>query len=475
MNKRELNFYGKLEELQTLDSAESVVENVSAKAEECLARNINLSENFCPAYFDGLLCWDPTPWNTLAVQKCFKELYGIQYDDTQNASRLCMDGIWHNYTNYTNCTERIANVSPTDVASLIYLAGYSLSLAVLSLAVFVFLYFKDLRCLRNTIHTNLMTTYILSACSWVLNLGLQNWSDEAQQDQTACMILVICMHYFYLTNFFWMLVEGLYLYMLVVETFTAENIKLKVYATIGWGAPAVFITIWVISRCFVNVVPTNGPDGLAISSEAKVCIWMHEHQVDWIHKAPALVGLALNLFFLIKIMWVLITKLRSANTLETEQYRKATKALLVLIPLLGITNLLVLCGPSDDSWFADAFDYTRALMLSTQGFTVALFYCFMNTEVRHAIRHHVERWKTGRTIGGGRRRGASYSKDWSPRSRTESIRLYSHPSKRESAASETTTTTLLVPRTSLAPHHDGRHLHADYITSGSVSGEQSPV
>ncbi|KAI8440560.1 hypothetical protein MSG28_001802 [Choristoneura fumiferana] len=119
---------------------------------------------------------------------------------------------------------------------------------------------------------------------------------------------------------------------------------------------------------------------------------------------------------------VLITKLRSANTLETEQYRKATKALLVLIPLLGITNLLVLCGPSDDSWFADAFDYTRALMLSTQGFTVALFYCFMNTEVRHAIRYHVERWKTGRAIAGGRRRGASCSKDWSPRSRTESIR-----------------------------------------------------
>ncbi|KAI8420177.1 hypothetical protein MSG28_008738 [Choristoneura fumiferana] len=145
------------------------------------------------------------------------------------------------------------------------------------------------------------------------------------------------------------------------------------------GAPAVFLTIWVISRSFVTV-GSNGSDG------------------------------------------VLITKLRSANTLETEQYRKATKALLVLIPLLGITNLLVLCGPSDDSWFADAFDYTRALMLSTQGFTVALFYCFMNTEVRHAIRYHVERWKTGRAIAGGRRRGASCSKDWSPRSRTESIR-----------------------------------------------------
>ncbi|GBP13860.1 Diuretic hormone receptor, partial [Eumeta japonica] len=77
------------------------------------------------------------------------------------------------------------------------------------------------------------------------------------------------------------------------------------------------------------------------------------------------------------------------------------------------------------------------------GFTVALFYCFMNTEVRHAICYHVERWKTGRAIGGGRKRGASYSKDWSPRSRTESIRIvieedkirvhhYDAKSKRES-------------------------------------------
>ncbi|XP_072942986.1 diuretic hormone receptor-like [Epargyreus clarus] len=129
----------KLEDLQTLESAELAGENAS---EKCLEKNLNLSGDYCPAYFDGLLCWDPTPWNTLAVQKCFSDFNGVHYDDTQNASRLCLEGEWHNYSNYANCTERIANVSPTDVASLIYLAGYSLSLAVLSLAVFVFLYFK---------------------------------------------------------------------------------------------------------------------------------------------------------------------------------------------------------------------------------------------------------------------------------------------------------------------------------------------
>ena len=30
-------------------------------------------------------------------------------------------------------------------------------------------------------------------------------------------------------------VVGLYLYMLVVETFSADKIKLRVYALIGWG------------------------------------------------------------------------------------------------------------------------------------------------------------------------------------------------------------------------------------------------
>nr|CAD7425461.1 unnamed protein product [Timema monikensis] len=119
---------------------------------------------------------------------------------------------------------------------------------------------------------------------------------------------------------------------------------------------------------------------------------------------------------------VLITKLRSANTVETQQYRKATKALLVLIPLLGITYILMIQGPTEGE-SANIFAYVRAVMISTQGFTVALFYCFLNTEVQNTVRHHLDRWKTERSIGGSRRYNYS-SKDWSPRSRTESIRCY---------------------------------------------------
>lgn len=63
---------------------------------------------------------------------------------------------------------------------------------------------------------------------------------------------------------------------------------------------------------------------------------------------------------------VLIRKLRSANNLETRQYHKAAKALLVLIPLFGITYLLVLAGPSDDGLPRHLFAILRAFMLSTQ-------------------------------------------------------------------------------------------------------------
>ena len=62
---------------------------------------------------------------------------------------------------------------------------------------------------------------------------------------------------------------------------------------------------------------------------------------------------------------VLITKLRSANTVETRQYRKASKALLVLIPLLGITYLIVIAGP-DQGVESHIFAFIRAFLLSIQ-------------------------------------------------------------------------------------------------------------
>lgn len=57
---------------------------------------------------------------------------------------------------------------------------------------------------------------------------------------------------------------------------------------------------------------------------------------------------------------------------------------------------------------------------------VAIFYCFVNSEVKNTFKHHFVRWNDARNLrtSGGRR--FTYSKDWSPNTRSDSVRYYSN-------------------------------------------------
>ncbi|XP_043787865.1 diuretic hormone receptor-like isoform X1 [Apis laboriosa] len=435
--------------LNTLHYINKLNESVNPEAIECLERKhqeelqrlslgiLEEEQQGCEISWDSLLCWPRTPPGTLVTLPCFDELNGIRYDSTQNASRWCrIDGVWSNYSNYSLCRnlrEPAIEGGAEVISTTIYFVGYSISLITLIIAVSIFLYCKELRCIRNNIHTNLMFTYILADFMWILNNVMQV---SMQPDVPTCIAFLSLFHYFQLTNYFWMFVEGLYLYLLVVKTFTGDNIKLRLCLIIGWGIPVLFITMWCIAKSL---------DQSATSQDialGKHCPWMVSHAYDWFYQAPAILVLCVNVVFLFMIMWVLITKLWSATNVETQQYRKASKALLVLIPLLGVTYVLVLTGPTEGQ-VANAFSYARAVLLSSQGLFVALFYCFLNTEVRNTVKSHIERWTTARDLDTERR----YYNNWSPRSRTESIRLYCPPSnpyrKRDSSVSETTTTTVV--------------------------------
>ncbi|XP_033220418.1 diuretic hormone receptor-like isoform X2 [Belonocnema kinseyi] len=399
----------------------------------------------CDVYWDSLLCWPHTQPGAQAILPCFEELNGIRYDINQNASRWCMqNGTWDSYSNYSQCLNVLPKMEAgVEITTMIYIIGYSLSLISLIVAVSIFLYYKELRCLRNSIHTHLMLTYILADFMWIVTTIMQI---SVQTDIPTCTAFFSLLHYFQLTNFFWMFVEGLYLYLLVVQTFTGDNIKLRLCLVIGWGVPILVTAVWGIAKSLVANLPSQGNQNVALWRH---CPWLIPHPYDWFYQAPAIVVLCINVIFLFMIMWVLITKLRSANNVETQQYRKASKALLVLIPLLGVTYVLVLAGP-EEGQVANVFTHSRAFLLSSQGLSVALFYCFLNTEVQNTVRHHFNRWSTARNLGTDRR----YYNNWSPRSRTESIRLYCQPTdrdrKRESIASETTTTTMVGPNSTTA-------------------------
>lgn len=91
----------------------------------------------------------------------------------------------------------------------------------------------------------------------------------------------------------------------------------------------------------------------------------------------------LNFVFLLNIIRVLVVKLRQSHTSDVEQVRKAVRAAFVLLPLLGITNLLNMSqAPLDGTPLEFAvWSYVTHFLTSFQGFFIAMIYCFLNGEV----------------------------------------------------------------------------------------------
>ncbi|XP_043196066.1 diuretic hormone receptor-like [Amphibalanus amphitrite] len=343
----------------------------------------SLGSGGCPRTWDGALCWPPTGAGANRSVACFSEFRGVLYDTSGRASRTCLsDGVWAPSADYSACRPLLLQAHPctpgppppssasVEAASAIYLTGYSASLVALVAAVAIFRHFKELRCPRNTIHTNLFVACMVNDALWITVMTIE--MAMAGTTPTSCG-LVILLHFFHVATFFWMFVEGLNLYMMVVQTFMVDRHNLCVSAEGNYS--------------FVRGL--EPPLDQAFLSQ---CPWLEDSEWDWIHIAPSLMVLACNVVFLVKIMCVLITKLRSTNSSEAQQYKKATKALLVLLPLLGVTYILVLVAPSTKH----VIYYIQTVLVSVQGLIVSLLYCFCNTEVQSTLKKHWYRWR-GRT------------------------------------------------------------------------------
>lgn len=182
------------------------------------------------------------------------------------------------------------------------------------------------------------------------------------------------------------------------------------------------------------------------------CPWQTQNDFDYIYKVPILIVLIvsisssstiihsfilhdhnqlfkfihqINIFFLCKIMWLLIIKLRTCqqhhNSTESKQYRKLAKALSVLIPLLGVGYMLLLVTPTHPT-LRVIFKCLQAGLVSTQGFTVAVLYCFFNGEVRNSVKNHFTRFQMRRTL----RHGRDYPKAKSYYKSTAGYHAYHH-------------------------------------------------
>ncbi|ROK28171.1 Gastric inhibitory polypeptide receptor [Anabarilius grahami] len=224
--------------------------------------------------FDMYACWTDGVPNTTVKVPC--PWYLPWYDQVRNGfvSRECgPDGQWltvnHSRTwrDHSQCnadgSQQIAQENQMMILAyfrVMYTVGYSLSLASLSLALVILLIFRKLRCTRNYIHTNLFASFILRAVSILtrdalLMIDAPEFRDNkdvsialSDEVMSGCRVAQVLMQYCVGANYYWLLVEGLYLHNLLVLMVFSENSYFCVYLFIGWGTPVLFVVPWIVVR-----------------------------------------------------------------------------------------------------------------------------------------------------------------------------------------------------------------------------------
>ncbi|XP_034615768.1 pituitary adenylate cyclase-activating polypeptide type I receptor isoform X4 [Trachemys scripta elegans] len=367
---------------------------------------LNESSPGCPAMWDNITCWKSASVGEIVFVKC-PALFSIvnSEDDVGNISRNCTEDGWSEpFPHYYDACGFDENETESENQDYYYLSvkalytvGYSTSLVSLTTAMVILCRFRKLHCTRNFIHMNLFISFILRAISVFIKDGILYAEQEINHcfiSTVECKAVMVFFHYCVMSNYFWLFIEGLYLFTLLVETFFPERRYFYWYTIIGWGTPTICVTVWAVLRHhFDDIGCWDMNDNTAL--------W-------WVIKGPVIGSIMINFVLFIGIIVILVQKLQSPDIggnessiyfscvqkcyckpkranqhsckmseLSTITLRLARSTLL-LIPLFGIHYTVFAFSPENVSK-RERLVFELGLG-SFQGFVVAVLYCFLNGE-----------------------------------------------------------------------------------------------
>ncbi|XP_037832965.1 calcitonin gene-related peptide type 1 receptor isoform X2 [Kryptolebias marmoratus] len=340
---------------------------------------------YCNRTWDGWLCWGDSPPGT-ALQMC--PTYFIDFDPSEKVSKVCNpDGQWFHHpesnrvwSNYSLCQTHTKE--KLKFAMSIYylsLVGHGLSIISLIISLIIFS-FLNLSCQRISLHKNTFLSFILNSIVTImfLSVTVANNKTISSSNPVSCKVLAVLNQYTTISNYFWMLCEGIYLHTLIIVAVFVEEQQLFWYYILGWGFPIVPAVIYAVAR------------GLYFNDRC----WISVHtNLVYITHAPIQVALLVNLFFLLNIVRVLITKLKETHCAECTAYMKAVRATLILIPLLGVPFILLPWKP-EGRISQIVYEFFIILFSNFQGLLVAIIFCFCNAEAQTALQRKWVQWKS---------------------------------------------------------------------------------
>uniref|UniRef100_A0AAY4C0M5 Uncharacterized protein n=1 Tax=Denticeps clupeoides TaxID=299321 RepID=A0AAY4C0M5_9TELE len=330
------------------------------------------SGTWCQTEWDNIRCWNRAEAGQVVNVSCV-EVSQLFADNQAYIFRNCTEDGWTDpYPSYIKaCTFAEENVSETGIKYYwvfhkVYTAGYAASLISLISAVFIFTVFRKFHCTRNYIHINLFVSFVLRASAVFIKdavLFADESFDHCSLSTISCKAAVAFFQFSILANYFWLLVEGMYLQTLLALTFVSQRKYFWWYILIGWGQYIIVILQYAfVSRCWDDT--------------EVVFIW-------WIIKGPITASLLVNFVIFINVIRVLVQKLKSPGVggNDTSHFMRLAKSTLFLIPLFGMHYMVFAFLPEKTA--EQARLYLELGLGSFQGFVVALLYCFLNGEVSH--------------------------------------------------------------------------------------------
>ncbi|TKS79090.1 Adhesion G-protein coupled receptor D1 [Collichthys lucidus] len=258
--------------------------------------------------------------------------------------------------------------------STIGYVGCSISIFCLAITLVTFAVLSSVSTIRNQryhIHANLSFAILVAEILLLI-------SARFDPGTLPCKVMAVLLHFFFLSAFAWMLVEGLHLYSMVVKVFGSEGSKHFYYYGIGWGSPLVI--------CVVSM--TSALDSYG---EVDNCWLSLKNGAIWAFVAPALFVIVVNIGILISVTRI-ISRISGESYKvhgDANAVKLTVKAVAVLLPILGISWIFGVLAINSHSL---VFLYIFAIFNSLQGFFVFLFHCLLNSEVRAAFKHKTKVW-----------------------------------------------------------------------------------
>uniref|UniRef100_A0A3P9PY58 Glucagon like peptide 2 receptor n=1 Tax=Poecilia reticulata TaxID=8081 RepID=A0A3P9PY58_POERE len=355
------------------------------------------SGNYCKGNFDMFVCWPHSSPGNVSVP-CPPFLPWITEDGNRRAYRECLEnGSWRKMENSSDpwrddseCKEDQYFKDKVEGFSFVLrtftLSNFTLSLQMNLQAHFmtIRLLLEKLHCTRNYIHMNLFVSFILRAAAVIskeiiFHLMYSNLpkDDPGWNSYSSSAFSKVCLEYFVACNYFWLLVEAIFLHTLLFTAVLTKRCLLKKYILLGWGTPVLFVTPWTVVK---------------ILYENTGCWSIMNRWFWWIIRGPITLSVLVIFFIFIKILMLLLSKLKADQVKFTDYRYSLARATLVLIPLLGIHEVVftVLIDECMEGSSRYARNFINLTLSSFQGFLVAVLYCFANGEVQTELK---KRWQ----------------------------------------------------------------------------------